>query len=383
MGSERLSAERKSEPAPQLCRPPGLGGYSFSGDQAYAARQAGRLLSIRLETNRSCNLKCLYCYARGGEKCQGELDYGQLVSVVRQAAGLGAESVVVIGGGEPTLYGRFRELIDVIVGLDMRAVVFSNTVAVDRGLARFLRDRDVSVMGKLDSLDLRLQDYLAGVEGSAKRIRAGLDNLLEAGFGDIDSGDQHRLGVSFVSNRLNIDEVEDIWRWCRQRNIFPNMEILTPTGRANDFLNDFALELDEIARYKLRLLEIDRVEFGYDWLVYTPLAASGCMQHLYSMYITITGDVRPCAPTKFDEHPDMRQGGVYPYNVRRMNLRQIYDANVFEYVRNIDRYLEGKCRDCRHGGECIGCRGYAYAVGTNAGKGPREALRGQCLQCWK
>ena len=81
------------------------------------------------------------------------------------------------------------------------------------------------------------------------------------------------------------------------------MEILTPTGRANDELEAQLLTSEEIKKYKLKLLEIDRKDYGYNWLPYTPITASGCLQHLYSLYINIEGNVRPCAPTKLDEHP--------------------------------------------------------------------------------
>jgi radical SAM protein with 4Fe4S-binding SPASM domain len=113
------------------------------------------------------------------------------------------------------------------------------------------------------------------------------------------------------------------------------------------------------------------------------LVASGCLQHLYSLYITLEGDVRPCAPTKFDEHPALRRDGIYPYNAFRRPLAEIYHDPLFRYVRTIDKRLEGKCHGCRHLDECIGCRGYAYAVGVNRGLGPLRALRSECQQCFR
>jgi MoaA/NifB/PqqE/SkfB family radical SAM enzyme len=182
---------------------------------------------------------------------------------------------------------------------------------------------------------------------------------------------------------MNRDEIADIWRFCRERNIFPNMEVLTPTGRAKETLPDQGLETAEIQDYKFDLLRLDRDEFGYDWLPYTPLAGSGCLQHLYSLYVTLEGNVRPCAPTKFDEHPALQVDGTYPYNTSLITLGEIYTSPLFRYVRHIDAHLEGKCGGCEHLDECIGCRGYAYAVGVNAGKPPHVALRGECLQCAK
>jgi MoaA/NifB/PqqE/SkfB family radical SAM enzyme len=84
-----------------------------------------------------------------------------------------------------------------------------------------------------------------------------------------------------------------------------------------------------------------------------------------------------------DEHPALRVDGEYPYNVNKMSLREIYDSDLFTYVRNIDKVLEGRCRNCGHTEECIGCRGYAYSVGVNNGIGPLKALRMECKQCFK
>ncbi len=363
--------------------PPVLRGYMYGAREAHEARNSNRLLAIRLETNKSCNLRCRYCYAQSGEDSAKIAGFNVLKRIVSEAKELGIRSVVVIGGGEPTLHPDFRDLIAYIDSLGIIPMLFSNTVLMTEELAGFLYEHNASVMGKLDSLKPEIQDYLAGRKGASEEIKKGLENLLNAGFSKPSEPGELRLGVSFVSNKMNLEEIEEIWHFCRQNNIFPNMEILTPTGRANDELEDKLLTAGEIKEYKLKLLEIDRKYYGYDWLPYTPITASGCLQHLYSLYINIEGNVRPCAPTKLDEHPALRIGGEYPYNINRMTLREIYGSDLFTYVRNIDKVLEGRCGNCEHIEECIGCRGYAYSVGVNNGVGPLEALRMECQQCFK
>ncbi len=364
-------------------KPPILRGYTYDPQDAYQARDADRLLALRVETNRSCNLQCRYCYAGSGAHLSAELDLRVLQRVITQAAELGARSIVVIGGGEPTLHRRFRDLIEFIHAHDLIPMVFTNGLKVTPDLADFLQRHNASVMGKCDSLQAHVQDYLAGREGAFQQIHAGICNLIAAGFTDVTDPHFLRLGVSFVSCRMNLPEMEDIWHYCRENHIFPNMEVLTPTGRALDTLSGQYLTTDEIREHKLRLLDIDRTRYGYDWLPYTPLIASGCLQHLYSLYVTLEGNVRPCAPTKFDAHPVFRRNGVYPYNAFRRPLAEIYHDPLFRYVRTIDKRLEGRCRRCTHLDECLGCRGYAYAVGVNEGKGPLQALRSECRQCFK
>ncbi len=366
-----------------LLPPPVLSGYMYGAQEAHEARNSNRLLAIRIETNKSCNLRCRYCYAQSGEDQVKIADLNLLKRIILEAKELGIRSVVVIGGGEPTLYPNFRELITYIDSLGIIPMLFSNTILITEELAEFLYEHNASIMGKLDSLKPEVQDYLAGRKGAFKDIKKGLDNLIKAGFSKPEEPGKLRLGISFVSNKMNLEEIEEIWHFCRQNSIFPNMEILTPTGRANDELEDQLLTASEIKEYKLRLLEIDRRYYGYDWLPYTPITASGCLQHLYSLYISIEGNVRPCAPTKLDEHPALRIDGEYPYNVNRMNLQKIYNSDLFTYVRNIDKVLEGRCGNCEHREECIGCRGYAYSVGVNKGVPPLEALKMECQQCFK
>jgi len=279
--------------------PPVLRGYMYGAKEAYEARNSNRLLAIRLETNKSCNLRCRYCYARSGEDLVKVVDLDTLKSIISEAKELGIKSVVVIGGGEPTLHPTFKELVAYNDSLGIIPMVFSNTVLMTEELAEFLYKHNASVMGKLDSLKPEVQDYIAGREGAFKDIK------------------------------------------------------------------------------------IDRKYYGYDWLPYTPITASGCLQHLYSLYINIEGNVRPCAPTKLDEHPAFKIDGEYPYNVNRMSLKEIYDSDLFTFVRNIDRVLEGRCGNCEYREECIGCRGYAYSIGINNGADPLEALRMECQQCFK
>lgn len=372
-----------SVPGNGLRRPPILAGYTYEPEEAYQARDCGRLLSLRLETSRRCNLRCRYCYAESGEALKEELPYETLRRAATQAAELGARSVVIIGGGEPTIYPRFRELVEHVAGLGMVPVVFTNSLTMTPELAAFLHQHGASVMAKLDSLRPELQDFLAGRKGAFKAIWRGLRNLMAAGFCEPEEEGRLRLGISFVTHTDNLAETAAVWRFGRQRNIFLNQEVLTPTGRAKRELPDKIVSPEEVRANRLELLEIDRREFGYDWLPYTPLPGSGCLQHLYSLYVTVRGDVRPCAPTKFDENPHLRSNGEYPHNLRRASLRDIYESELFHYVRHIDRHLEGKCAGCEHNRECLGCRGFAYSEGVNAGLPPREALRSEFSLCWK
>lgn len=378
--------EDKSGPSDHCGIPPFLAGYSYSPQEAREARDAGRLLTIRLETNSSCNLSCGYCHLESGAAAGSldkAVDYGHLAETVLQASRLGARSAA-IEGGEPTLYPRFIELVTLIDDVGMIPVVSTNMTRITPGIAGFLFEKNASVMGKMDSMNGPTQDMVSGRPGAFKAMKAGLRNLVQAGFAQKGPDSAAlRLGLSCVSSRLNLHELADIWRYCRQSNIFPHVKALTEDGRPKRELADQCIGMDEIKAYKLELLEIDRTEYGYDWLPYSPRPGSGCMQYICSMYVTVKGDVRPCAATKLDESSALRGQRGYLHNLRRTTLAEIYRSPLFEYVRNIDHHLEGFCGRCDHNSECMGCRGNAFAAATSDGKDVFEALRSECLQCFK
>lgn len=315
-----------------------------------------------------------------GQRQNPDLTFDDMLRVIGQAAELGAKSIVLTGG-EPTLHPRFRDLVSHVVSLRLMPVIVTNTLTMNSRLAKFLHSGGASVMAKLDSLRPQVQDYLCDQAGVLKQMRAGLECLVDCGFTKVDDPRELRLGVSFVANRLNLGEVEDIWRYCRDSRTFPKMEALTPTEKARREMPNDVVSQTEVRDVKLQLLDVDRRHYGYDWLASGPLAGGTCMQHLCSLYVTVDGSVRPCASTHFDEHPDLAPDGAYLHNVRSRSLKQVYDDPLFEYARSIDRHLEGRCDDCEHLDECIGCRGYAYTVGVDEGLDPKAALRGECLLC--
>jgi MoaA/NifB/PqqE/SkfB family radical SAM enzyme len=79
--------------------PPVLKGYMYGAQEAHEARDSNKLLAIRIETNKSCNLRCRYCYAQSGEDSAKVADFNNLKRIISEAKELGIRSVVVIPSG--------------------------------------------------------------------------------------------------------------------------------------------------------------------------------------------------------------------------------------------------------------------------------------------
>jgi len=351
--------------------PPILLGYNYSPKEAKKAASQRKLLSIRVETSAVCNLSCRYCNGASGKRLPGEISLGILKRVISEAKILGAKSVVVIGGGEPTIYPRFKSLITYIDNLDMIPVVITNAINVDLELALFLYTHNTSVLFKLDSLTEHTQDYLSGRSGAYQLIKRGVENLLSVGFNK-SKGKKLRCGASFVLTKKNYNEIPAIWRFCRDNNIYPNLEDLIPRNKGLENIDGLALDKDKVKKIKQELLRIDNKIYGYNWLEYTPLIGHGCLQNLYSLYISSMGYVRPCADVD-----------IKLFNVKKMKLLQVIESPFFKLARNVGKHLEGKCSHCEHNNICVGCRGHAFSKGVNEGMDIGKAFCQEDPLCWK
>ena len=353
----------------EFLKPPVLIGYNFSPEKAHAARDSGKLLSMRTETSLTCNLLCRYCNGTSGTPPPGEISYETIIDVVSQVKELGGESVVVIGGGEPTIYPYFKDLIQYINNKEMVPVVITNTTTMNKNLAGFLYEENASVLIKLDSLKEKTQDFLAGKVGTYRKIQKGLNNLIDVGFTNSKTNEL-RLGASFVTTSRTLDETLEIWKFCRENNIYPNQEALVPRGRALTELCDLTPTSKQLNKVKSSLLALDEKEYGYSWLVYAPLPGNGCLQHMYSVYLDSKGYIRPCADVEIKQ-----------FNVKNMRIKEIIDTPFFRLARNIENHLDGKCGGCENITECIGCRGIAFSTGINEGLDMFDAIKREDPYC--
>jgi radical SAM protein with 4Fe4S-binding SPASM domain len=235
--------------------------------------------------------------------------------------------------------------------------VYTNGTLIGERAASWLKSRDVSVVAKLNSLRPKVQDALAGRVGASDEIRRGIDALLEAGLA---SGDAPRLGLETIICRDNYDELPSMWRWMRERSIVPEVEIPTLHGRARD--NERALTFDAAeapARYEAlfeTLLEIDRREFGFDWIPHPPFVGMSCRLYYSNCYVNARGGVQPCAGV--DQEFGVLEVG--PRASEGTSLASVVTAPAFTKLRRIHEHLKPPCEGCDLLHTCYGCRGAAW-----------------------
>jgi len=343
---------------PSLAPPPSLVARTA---RTAAPDEGAPLRRISIELARVCNLRCIYCYSGASPERTNGLTDEEVRAVIAEAVEAGARMISIVGGGEPLLRRSIltdgESCIDYANALGCYCALYTNCTLVDSKAARWLHARELTVVGKLNSLRESTQDWLTGVPGSARRIRRGIDALLDAGFGGYD---HPRFALETVICRANYDEMPEMWRWMRRRGIVPEVEIPTMHGRAADNRDRLCFDEHEAPlRYRElfeELLAVDRSEFGFDWSPHPPFAAGSCRLYETNCYINDRGGVQPCAGV--DQEVGFLKVG--PRAGRGQRLRDVLATPAFQAIRRVREQLQGACKTCAINSECYGCRAAAW-----------------------
>ena len=321
-------------------------GTEFSAQEIAEAVREGRLLSMEIEFNQSCNFQCIYCYAsENPDRCH-ELSKEKFIDVIHQAKELGARKIIILGG-EPMLYPPIMEMIRYIRTLDMEIELFTNGVNITQSVAQELFETGVRPVLKMNTFDEILQDTLSGRKGSYLQIQEALKNLKLAGY----PSPGNPLGVSSIICRQNIEELPRLWEWLRDQNILPYFEMMTPQGGARDH-NMLELDSRTIEEFFQVINEIDRVKYGIHWDPKPPLVGGECLRHQYSCAVNSEGFVQSCV------------GITIPIgNVMQQSLKEILrDSEVVQDLKQYKNMIKGPCGECESLETCYGCRGTAYQM---------------------
>jgi 12,18-didecarboxysiroheme deacetylase len=190
-------------------------------------------------TTRACNLKCIHCYARAGQRSNDrELTTGQGLNLLDDLATFGVP-VILFSGGEPLLRPDLTDLARHAVNRGIRAVISTNGILIDEKKAVLLKDADISYVGiSLDGLE-KVNDRFRGMNGAFKMALNGIKNCHKA---------ELKVGLRFTINKLNADQVPGIF------DLLEEMDIervcfyhLVYSGRGSDLIHQ-DLSHDETRR---------------------------------------------------------------------------------------------------------------------------------------
>jgi len=162
-------------------------------------RFAKRLSSVWLTVNRSCNLRCNWCYTNGN--IAPDLSFANACFAVDLIAKYGFKNIILLGG-EPTCYEPLTSLIEYISSKNLKGSIITNGIMLENeNYTRRLKD-----VG-LESINISIKASSAikykkqtGFDGFNKVLRA-INVLSKLAINNV---------VSFVLTEENTSDIIDI-----------------------------------------------------------------------------------------------------------------------------------------------------------------------------
>ena len=158
---------------------------------------------------KTCNLKCMHCYAGSDAKRYDELSTDEAKAMIDDLAAFGSP-VLLFSGGEPCMRPDLVELMSYAKSAGMRVVLSTNGTLITPELAESYAEVGLSYVGvSLDGGE-ETHDRFRGIKGSFARAMEGLASAQKAGI---------KVGLRMTVNKLNYAEVDDVFDIMRERSI--------------------------------------------------------------------------------------------------------------------------------------------------------------------
>lgn len=166
------------------------------------------LSAFYLYLSNSCNLACRHCWITpsfiNGKPDPGDvIDINALQKAINEAKPLGLKSAKLTGG-EPLVHPFFRDICALAAKEELNLVMETNGTLITPDLARYLKDETTMdfISVSIDSAQAGRHDAFRGVKGSFNAVLNGLDNLVTAGYENVQ--------VIMSVHRGNKDELKDV-----------------------------------------------------------------------------------------------------------------------------------------------------------------------------
>ncbi|MBC2581833.1 putative heme d1 biosynthesis radical SAM protein NirJ1 [Clostridium sp. DJ247] len=179
---------------------------------------------------RTCNLKCMHCYADSDSKTyQEELSTEEAKDFIKDL-GEFRIPVILFSGGEPLMRKDIFSLIEHSNTYNIRSTISTNGTLLDKEVCETLNKLNVGYVGvSLDGIGSR-HDEFRKTKGAFEKAIKGIRNCLEV---------RQKVGLRFTINRYNYDQLGDIFKLIKEEKI-PRVCFyhLVYSGRGNEMIKE-------------------------------------------------------------------------------------------------------------------------------------------------
>ena len=293
-------------------------------------------LMLMLDFSIKCNLNCNYCFNSANEhiKAENELNYQNYIDIITQARNIGIKTIFIPGAGEPTIDKNFWRILPLINKYDMIPLVFTNGLKLDKEKIKILYNNNATVGIKLNTFNHKIQDWIVGVEGYAKRRDYNLNLLIEQGF---NKTNPTRLWLDTLICKQNFKEIKDIFIYTRENNLWPGINTLLHLGSGSnaETIKQLDVSISSIKNLFNQISRLDKEKYNYDWAPTPPYIGWYCNFYYFTMRIDNQGNVSKCLGT-----PIIGNVLNEKRKLKENILEMYWNSNEMKKLTNIDKNID-------------------------------------------
>lgn len=333
------TASEKDSPS----RPPGL---RLIAQAQKRAVKNGKAFDLTLELTHRCNVACRHCYIIPGEE---ELPFPEWEGILQQLADHGV-FVLTLTGGEPTLYSRFFDLLDVTARLGFAVRLFSNlTTLSEEDVDRLCGANILGVETTFHAADPEVHDRFCRSPGAFARTMRALALLKDRGL---------PAAIKTAWTRCNHEDPAAMFRLAADLGL-PMRASPSVSPRRDMSTDHFTCKLSEGEVFELfmKLIQLSEDPAQYASCDTYPLPKGDygfCGAGVTGVRVTPSGKVHPCV--------EMQQ---IVGDLRRQSFEEIWNDSPFlKKLRTLRLRDATECMNCPDLRFCFRCPGLAYNEGA-------------------
>ena len=291
------------------------------------------LKEVKIELTNKCSRNCKHCSSNATSSISNlkELDFEDVSRVIKEAKLMGADTIVFTGG-EPLMYDRLPELVDLTSKLGMQSTIYTFAYRTDETLNKYRKLIDLG----LNKIVYSLADSLSDEEDISVYDKVEF-------FDKVFCDNSARLGFHYTVSKDSFPNLEDIVTETidtfKNKKYFDKVSLLrfVPHGKGTTNMDLSKEELLAIKSLYLNSKHKDRIRLGTPWNI-LGIKNTPCIIADEIMIIGFDGIAYPCDSIKY-----FTKLGISG-NIKENSLMEMYNSEYFSNIRKFNN--DNSCSNC-------------------------------------
>lgn len=303
------------------------------------------LKEVKIELTNKCSRNCKHCSSNATSNTDNlkELKTADIIKIIKEAKLMGVDTIVFTGG-EPLMYDKLPDLIELTSNLGMKSVIYTFAYRTDETLNEYKKLIDLG----LNKIVYSLAESLSDEQDVSKYSK---EEFFDKVFNDTDA----KLGFHYAVTKDSFKNMENVITSTINsfinKTYFDKVSLLrfVPHGKGTTNMDLSKENLLDLKKFYMSFKNKDKIRLGSPWNI-LGIENNPCVIADEIMIIGFDGVAYPCDSVKY-----FTKLGISG-NIKNKSLSDLYNSEYFSNIRKFSK--ENVCFTCEQyevcKGGCIG-----------------------------